>query len=84
MAKAPGFDDWPTVDTVERLSFKEEHDAPTPGHTDLMISPEAIDEALAANPLPEELANPGESLDLEALPLGICETSHKPEKGKLR
>jgi hypothetical protein len=27
------------------------------GHTDLMISPEAIDEALAANPLPDELAN---------------------------
>jgi lysozyme len=41
--------------------------APTPGHTDLMISPEAIDEALAANPLPEELANPGENVSADYL-----------------
>ena len=29
-----------------------------PGHTDLMISPEAIDEALEANPLPEPVTKP--------------------------
>jgi hypothetical protein len=47
--------------------------APTPGHTDLMISPEAIDEALAANPLPEELANPGEDSRLAQAERTIAE-----------
>jgi hypothetical protein len=39
-----------------------------PGHTDLMISPEAIDEALTANPLPEALAiqAPPVALDVES------------------
>jgi hypothetical protein len=47
--------------------------APTPGHTDLMISPEAIDEALAANPLPEELANPGEDSRLAQAERAVAE-----------
>jgi hypothetical protein len=40
-------------------------DAPALGHTDLMISPEAIDEALAAKPLPEELANPSRPIAVD-------------------
>jgi hypothetical protein len=43
------------------------------GHTDLMISPEAIDEALAANPLPEALAT-------QASPITIDYTNWRGER----
>jgi hypothetical protein len=33
-------------------------DTPAPGHTDLMVSPETIDDFMAANPLPEDTPAP--------------------------
>ena len=54
------------VERVERGEVRSKHTygrmktalQPAPGHTDLMISPEGIDEALEQNPLPDELAEP--------------------------